>query len=626
MANSIRKPGSSSARQMGLILLTALLALGVGRPVLAQSASNLVISSPDVSAFPQISFNLEVYDETSNLLTDVQPADLVVIENGQELPVSSITTEQPGLQIILAFNVGGGMAYSFEGVPRFLWLKQTILDWIAQQPAQAPDIYHLITNTGEPQKRVQTAAAISSAVQIYQPDLLNAYPSSLTLTTALDTAAEPLLNPYMKRAILFVTVLPRGESLNALAAQIERAEQMDVRVNVWLVGGTEVGESYAAGQLQDLAARTGGSYQFFSGPEGLPSPEDYLQPIRYLLKGHYRSAIEQAGSYMLKVALRRADQDLLSNERTFQVPYSLPSPIFLNLPGRVDLPFPPVEGALQKIVEQIPATVPLRVLIEFPDGNPRLVQESRLYVDGVLTAQNDTAPFDQFIWSPEVATGTRQYALRVEVEDERGLVGSSIESQIEVGLPAASVTTMVFTPLEVGIRIAAGVGVLGALGLMGLALSRRNRRLRLRQAKASLEARTRPLDRGSAEHMPLFSRSAPARLVRLTEEGTPLPGSQIPLQRREITLGSDAHKAMLVFDSSSVQALHARLVHEGSAFILKDAASVAGTWVNYQPVTGRGQLLQHGDLIHLGRVMLRFELTQVKNLPQVQVLPYTEQK
>jgi pSer/pThr/pTyr-binding forkhead associated (FHA) protein len=53
---------------------------------------------------------------------------------------------------------------------------------------------------------------------------------------------------------------------------------------------------------------------------------------------------------------------------------------------------------------------------------------------------------------------------------------------------------------------------------------------------------------------------------------------------------------------------------------------VAGTWVNYQPVTGRGQLLQHGDLIHLGRVMLRFELTQVKNLPQVQVLPYTEQK
>ncbi len=608
-----------------MLLLTAVLVLGLAAPALAQNAPGLVISSPDVSAFPEVSFYLEASNESGTALVDVKGEELTVIEDGQELPVDSIEQIQPGLQIILAFNAGGGMAYSYQDTTRFQLIKQSLLDWIARQPAQAPDVYHLITNTGEPVKRLQSAAAVFSALQVYQPDLLNAFPASSTLTAALDTAAEPLLASNMKRSILLITALPKGEALDALAGQIERAAQLNVRVNVWLVGGEEVGESFAAAQLQELASRTGGNYQFFSGPEGLPSPEDYLAPLRYVYQVHYRSAITQAGSYVLKVVLRRSGQELPSNERTFQVLFSLPSPIFLNLPGRVDLSLLSLGKDWQRFFQAAPATVPVQILIEFPDGINRAVQQSRLFVDGALVAENDTAPFDRFTWSPEPATQTRIYNLRVEVQDEHGLVGSSIETPLEVGLAQVVSVPSLLTPLEEILRIAGVVGVLFLLGLMGWFIARRDRRREAAQARAALAARTRPLDRGSVEHMPLFSRGAPARLVRLNEEGSPLPGSQIPLQRREITLGNDAHKAMLVFDSPTVGALHARLSHDGAVFLIADAGSVAGTWLNGRLVTGK-QPLQHGDLIQLGRVKLRFELTQVKNLPQVQVLPYTEPK
>jgi predicted component of type VI protein secretion system len=37
---------------------------------------------------------------------------------------------------------------------------------------------------------------------------------------------------------------------------------------------------------------------------------------------------------------------------------------------------------------------------------------------------------------------------------------------------------------------------------------------------------------------------------------------------------------------------------------------VAGTWVNYEPVTREGRRLAHGDRIHLGQLLYRFDLNQ----------------
>ena len=76
-----------------------------------------------------------------------------------------------------------------------------------------------------------------------------------------------------------------------------------------------------------------------------------------------------------------------------------------------------------------------------------------------------------------------------------------------------------------------------------------------------------------------------------------------------MTFGGDAAQVTNVLDDPSVSPKHSRLLYDDGAFIISDIQSVAGTWVNYTPVSSMGVQLEHGDLIHIGRIAFRFELS-----------------
>jgi hypothetical protein len=102
---------------------------------------------------------------------------------------------------------------------------------------------------------------------------------------------------------------------------------------------------------------------------------------------------------------------------------------------------------------------------------------------------------------------------------------------------------------------------------------------------------------------------APAYLIRLTPDGEPATGNPIPLVENEMTFGTNPVQATHILDDESVSPLHAALQRsKDGVFTLSDKGSVAGTWVNYEPVTGDGRRLMHGDLIHIGQLMYRFTL------------------
>jgi predicted component of type VI protein secretion system len=98
----------------------------------------------------------------------------------------------------------------------------------------------------------------------------------------------------------------------------------------------------------------------------------------------------------------------------------------------------------------------------------------------------------------------------------------------------------------------------------------------------------------------------------------------IPLTFDEISLGSNPSQASLVLNDASVEGRHACLTRqEDGSFRLADEGSIAGTWVNYTPVSKEGTRLEHGDLVHIGRVGFRFTIrkpTQVRK-PIVVVEP-----
>jgi hypothetical protein len=278
------------------------------------------------------------------------------------------------------------------------------------------------------------------------------------------------------------------------------------------------------------------------------------------------------------------------------------------------------------------------------------LKQSSLYVDGVLESENTAAPFDKLIWkldkyahSPQAAQ-TSQHILKVEIVDSLGFKQDSIDTPVELviqPLPSNGLLGQMISNKWFLI----GAGVLGATsvtGLAGLAVRRRSKAARNKPQKGQIykNATGRAANihhEGEKAHLkavtmsptwPLAAArsSAPAQLVRISENGHPLPDQTLPITHGEITLGSDPRQATCVFDLPSVNGLHARLFQTPeNDYYLADCGSVAGTWVNYVLVPSKGIQLEHGDLIQIGRAAFRFELSNPTQIRQPHVTEYKEE-
>ena len=90
-----------------------------------------------------------------------------------------------------------------------------------------------------------------------------------------------------------------------------------------------------------------------------------------------------------------------------------------------------------------------------------------------------------------------------------------------------------------------------------------------------------------------------------------MAGDPIALNNREMLFGTDPTQATTILDHPSISPLHARLrMNENGSFQLVDQNSIAGTWVNYEPISRDGCILKHGDMVHFGQFIYRFVLSK----------------
>jgi len=81
------------------------------------------------------------------------------------------------------------------------------------------------------------------------------------------------------------------------------------------------------------------------------------------------------------------------------------------------------------------------------------------------------------------------------------------------------------------------------------------------------------------------------------------------LIEKEITFGTDPVQCNQILDDPSISSIHARLRQtDKGGYLLQDNNSIAGTWVNYEPVLREGHRLMHGDMINFGQLTYRFML------------------
>lgn len=587
----------------------------------AEEPGSLVLARVEAADFPRMRLYFEAYDGWGNFIPNLRVGDVTVLEDEQAVPLDELTRLQSGVQVIVAVNEAPELSNRYEGRTRLEAIVSHLLTWAEAQPATTTDDFSLASNTGVQARRLDRPAAWQEALTAYQPALLTAKPGLGAISAALDLATDPNPNPFMKRAILYVTPLPADSELEAYQNLASRARQQGVQVQVWLVASAETAARRpdAVEALTRLGEGSGGGFFLFTGQENLPDLDAWLEPMRYVYQAAYTSRLNKSGSYPISLHAARGGLELTSTSRRVEVKVAAPNPIFLSPPSTVERAWSQPEDGGEPVL--LPDQLKVNLLVEFPDGHTRPLEAVRLYADGELAAEITEAPFDQVVLDLSGYTESGAHALQLEVVDSLGLTRRSIEITMQVQVEPGRPGTLLQRLLR-NDGLAGYIAIAAAALALGLVLAVRWRGQRHEEpadgGQNFAEPVTRPIIPAPEPRRPRPARrpaplredpNAPAWLAPLAEDGR-----TVPVNRKEITLGSDPQQASVVLDCPSVSPLHCRLqaLPDGT-YWLSDCGSVAGTWVNYAPISSQGVRLEHGDLIQIGRMAYRFALSGAQN-------------
>lgn len=586
----------------------------------AQGELQVILYGLQTGSFPAMSGGMDVYDAAGNFVTGLQPGDVIILEDNQPHVLDGLVEDQPGLQLALAINTGPAFGRRDDyAVTRLNIIRQALEAWARGEAAGKGDQISLVAN-GMPDDAYLAAGDLADAISTYEPDTLTLVPSLDILSRALDLVALEDKGDGQKRAVLFISSLPELDQFAALQEMTARAISLKVHVHVWIVADQDQFTLAGATALKDVAIQTGGQYFIFSGTEQLPSLETSLAPLRHTYTFQYTSTLTSPGGHTISATVNYQGQSSTAAPIYFELDVQPPNPILLVPPNQILRQ--PADETNMDLLAYLPGAQTIGMLVEFPDGHPRPLVRTALYVDGEKVVENSAAPFEEFSWDLRPYTTSGQHILQVEAVDTLGL------SRISLGVPV-NVTVLQPSP-AIGLTMKryifwiAGGALLLVGGILAVVLTGvGSKRLPRQESTRSLyrDPVTQPVLPGkdtAGRSIRLKRRiTAPqAYLVRLRSDGQAVTAPPIPLAGDEITFGNDPTMATNLLDDPSISPLHACLTRkEDGTYILEDkAGSPAGTWVNFEQLTAPCHL-QHGDVFHIGQIAYRFMLRNPPERP-----------
>ena len=571
----------------------------------AQAPLEIDLAPPDASNFPEILLYVTTAALTEDEAGTFEPQDFVILEDGEERPLASLEVVQSGLDLSLVVNTTRGLGVrDASGQSRFDRVAEALVSWLSGPPASrfGEDRYALVTRDETVLDGAPAAAELAAAIDYLDPDLTSPDTAIDLLTRALEQQgpAPPSGSP---RAMLFITPFVNITQNLQLADVIASADKQSIALYPVMVGPATLAEEPALETWRQLAEQTGGSLTLFDPQTGFDAVTQEMDRLRNRYRLSYPSAASTRGPHTVQVQLVNESIDALSPVRTFRADVLPPEVAFISPPGAVDIQLP-LPG--QTTTGAAMPTVNLPLLITFPDGHPRPIVASELLVDGVLAVSQVQPPFDRLTWSVPADARAGEVTLQALVTDSLGLQGGTAAATLQLE-PEATPGLLETRPWLLGLMLAllavtaAGIGVASRLTSRATAPAPASRRPRLRRASLA----------------PPTPEAAEARLDPLEADLDP-----ILLTGTDMTVGRDASLATQVLFDPSVSAVHARLIRQANGrYLLRDQDSAGGSWVNHELVSPAGRVLEHGDLVHFGRLGYRF-LEQVEPpARQIRVTP-----
>jgi hypothetical protein len=616
-------------------LIVAIFSLALPQNVFAQGQASAVLYGVTVEDFPRINGFLDVYDEQGQFVRGLNPGNFSLLEDGRTVRPSQVDLREIPLQIVVAVNASSALAVrDAQGLSRYDKAVAALTEWAASRPADSEDNLSLTWNGGIVTSRVNPLTW-RNRIELFDPPLRSSTSDLSALSFALDAALDMPVPPGGKRAVLLLSDHLDNQSIAGIDDLTARANLSGVRIFVWLIDTPDFFDHSAAQALRQMTAATGGGMFEFSGIETLPDPETWFETLRWGYSFSYDSTVRSSGQYTLSGLVSANGLSLGTNAVSLSLRVEPPNPILIS---------PPAEILRQNLEDpfnleaSLPAQQRLEILVEFPDGNERPLTRSALYVDDELVQENLSPPFELFTWDLREYLVSESHTLRVEITDSLGLSNTSIPIPVDVVVaqPPGGIFGIILrnqVALLTTAAILAGFALLLVIFFGGQKTFARiveRRRVRARQldpVTQPVRAKDEPpsTPKTSKNPFPWLRRKSPpppAYLVRLTSDLQPSPGSDpIALSAPEMTFGADPTQATNVLGDACISPLHARIRRDGKDFLLSDNNSVAGTWVNYEPVPQEGHALAHGDVVNFGKLTYRFVLGKPPKLPKPTITP-----
>ncbi len=623
-------------------VLTILFSLVFITQVQAQFQNQVEVITPDLSTWPNLVAHFRVFDSQGAFLKGLTLEDVQLRENDQVIAPDTLELLEPGVRLIVAVNEGPTLANRFAQVSRIDKVKNALLDWAESEPAVTMDTFSLVTNTGTVAVDVQQPDEWLKVMNEYQPDLKRLKPSLASLSSAVDMASTQGKNNQQNAAILYITPLPTEPELASLKEILSRAELSKTRLFIWLVGPESYNDEPNATSLREAAETSNGIFLVFTGEKDLPNLESLLDPLTYIYKASYRSLIKQSGDYTFAVNVNDGGSLLESEPISFSINVKPPNPIFLDPPTTIERQWTDTPRKKDSVL--YPNSVPVEILVEFPDGLERQLVYSRLFIDNHLADENTSTPFETFEWDITSLTESGTHLMSVTIQDEAGMIVETTELAVEVVVLPKPLTWVGKIVSRFSIQVIALFFVIVLAGvllvLLAIRTMRVNRRTRQILIRSQEDPVTQPLHIENETITPLARKErneawphlsgiglAPARLIFVSSpavrENFP---AEIAIGNRELTFGSDIKKVHVFLDSPLISPLHARIESDDQQqFKIFDIGSGSGTWLNYTPVSHYGARLDHGDVIQFGKVAYRFEIHGAQQ-KTIKVEPLTGQE
>jgi hypothetical protein len=575
----------------------------VNKPAIAQEGSQVGLAPVDIEDFPSMSSYLDVRTSDGEFVFGLEKQDVRIIEDGIRLSVNELEHVRTGVQFVLA--VSPGPAFNIrdvQGVSRYEYLVQSLIDWANAREGSTIDDLSIVIADGLESTHLTDADQWVDSLSSFAPTGDETGPNFDIFARSLDIAADPTSHQGMRRVVLLVTPLPEDDASPGLQSLAARAHQQGVKIFIWLVSSTELFFTPQAEQMASLAEQTGGQMFAYSGQEPIPSPEEYLEAIRNTYSLVYDSRVTSSGPHQISAEVNFNDQVYVSPMQEFNLEVLPPNIAFISPPKEIDRVNLAEEGDLEVMS---PSSQQLELLVEFPDGHVRSIKETILYVDGEVKDVNRTSPFDQFIWDLNGYTSSGEHILVVELEDELGLIGKTVDTAVQITVGGSEAGALGVISQNRTVLAAVVVAISGAVLLLVLVLGGRLRpgfiREYRRRKKLSdpvtqpVKIQSEPPSKSRSTWINRFTwpkeritSKAYAHMVPLSDTKKEESNPPIVINDELVTFGKDPKLVDILIEDEAVEGLHAKL-HRRKKGVFQE-----------------GTVLEQGDIIHIGRAGFRF--------------------